>query len=105
VSQIIEGQTIGRTHQAARQPAPNHEDVLLAGLAKIAVVLLVNAMEFQKLVIVIGEPIELGVMERGRDGAGEGGWVCLSPSLRDSLTGAADSIISNLPILVMSGMA
>ena len=62
---------LGR-HDAAGNPAADHHDVFLAGLAQVAVVLLVGTVKFQELVIVLGEMVVRRIVERGGNGAGQG---------------------------------
>ena len=41
------------THRPARQPSTNHENILLARLALIPIILLVDAVKLQKLVVIL----------------------------------------------------
>jgi len=71
--EVVEGDPLVGRHDAAGDAAADHHDVFLAGLAEVAVVLLVNAVEFGELLFVVREAIEGRVGEGGGDGAGEGG--------------------------------
>jgi len=61
---------IGR-HHAAGNAAADHHDVFLAGLAQVAVVLLVGAVKLQELVVVLGKMAGLRIGERLSNRAGE----------------------------------
>src|ERR1039457_3076334 len=49
--------------------AAHHDDVLLAGLAQVPVVLLIDAVELQELQVIFGEVVGLRVGQRLRDGS------------------------------------
>ena len=51
-------------HHAAGNPAADHHDVFLGGLAQVAVVLLVAAVKFQELVVVLGKMVGGRVVQR-----------------------------------------
>jgi len=61
---------IGR-HHATGDAAADHHDVFLAGLAQVAVILLVGAVKLQELVFVLGKMVGVRVVQRRGDGAGE----------------------------------
>ncbi len=58
---------------ATRQAAAHHEDILFGDLAFVAVVLLINAVELQKLVVIVGKTIQRGVGEGRANGARQRG--------------------------------
>ena len=58
-------------HHAAGYAAADHHDVFLAGLAQVAVILLVGAVELQELVVILGKMISGRVVQCRGDGARE----------------------------------
>ena len=62
--EVVEHAPLLRRHHAAGDAAANHHDVFLAGLAQIAVVLLIRAVKFQELVVVLGKMAGLRIGER-----------------------------------------
>ena len=60
-----------RRHHTAGDSAAHHHDVFFAGLAQIAIILLVTAVKFQKLVVVLGEMVRPRVGDGRGDGARE----------------------------------
>ena len=67
--QVVAGQVLGRGEHAAGNPAAHHEDVFLARLAQVPVVLLIDAVELQELQVIFGEVVGLRVGQRLRDGS------------------------------------
>ena len=53
--EIVEHAPLLRRHHAAGNAAADHHDVFLAGLAQVAVVLLIAAVKFQELVVVLAK--------------------------------------------------
>ena len=69
--EIVENTPLpGRHHPAWDAPADHHDELLLR-LAQVPVVLLVNAVEFQKLHVILRKSIRLRVGQRLGNGAGE----------------------------------
>ena len=64
--EIVEHAPLLRGHHAAGDATPDHHDVFLAGLAQVAVVLLIRAVKLQELIVVLGEM----VCRRIREGRG-----------------------------------
>jgi hypothetical protein len=60
-----------RQHRAARQASAHHVDVLLGDLAFVAVIALVNAVELEKLVIIVRKAFEGRIGQSLADVAGE----------------------------------
>src|SRR6185312_7346440 len=60
-------------HDSARNAPAHHHDEFLAGLAQVAIILLIAAMEFQEFPVVIAKKIRGWVRDSGRDGPREGG--------------------------------
>ena len=58
-----------RGHHAAGNAAANHHDVFLAGLAQVAVVLLIGAVKFQEFIVVLRKMIRSFVGKRRGNGA------------------------------------
>ena len=75
--EVVEGDPLGRGHDAARDAAADHHDVFLACLAEVAVVLLVNAVKLHELLVIGREMIGGLVGDGGRELAGENGIVLL----------------------------
>jgi hypothetical protein len=71
--QIVEDDPLRRRHHPARNPAPHHHHVLLARLAEIAVVLLVDPVELQKLFVIRGKVILRGIGQGLRQRSPQGG--------------------------------
>ena len=69
--QIVEHAPLIGRHHAAGNAAADHHDVFLAGLAQVAVILLVGAVKLQELVVVLGKMIGARVVQRRGDGARE----------------------------------
>ena len=65
--EIIKHAPLLRGHHATGDAPPDHHDVFLAGLAQIAVVLLIGTVKLEELIVVIGEMIL-----PARDGRGDG---------------------------------
>ena len=55
--EIVEHAPLLRRHHATGNAPTHHHDVFLAGLAQVAVVLLIAAVKLQELIIVLGEVI------------------------------------------------
>ena len=70
--EVVEHAPLLRGHHAAGNAPPDHHDVFLAGLAEVAVVLLIRAVKFQELPIVIGKMIR-AAGDGGRDCTCQGG--------------------------------
>ena len=70
--EIVEGDPLAGTQDAARDAAADHPDVLLAALAEVAIVLLINAVEFDELLVVCGKAGKRGVRQSGGDVPGQG---------------------------------
>ena len=66
--QVVASQVLGRGEHAAGNPAAHHEDVLLARLAQVPVVLLIDAVELQELRVILHEVVGLRVGQRLGDG-------------------------------------
>ena len=64
--EIVEHNPLLRRHHAAGNPPADHHDVFLAGLAQVAVVLLIGAVKFQELVVVLGEMVGVRVVQASR---------------------------------------
>ncbi len=73
VRELVESEVLVWGDHTAGQTAPDHENPLLSGFAKVAVVLLVDAVKLQVFVIVVGKPVCGGVGKRAGDIAGQGG--------------------------------
>ncbi|MEJ1971188.1 MAG: hypothetical protein WDM96_01265 [Lacunisphaera sp.] len=56
--QVVEHLPLVGSHHAARDAAADHDQPLLAGLAQVAIVLLIDAMELDELLIVLGKFLE-----------------------------------------------
>ncbi len=69
--QFVEHRPLPGRHHAARDAPPDHHDVFLAGLAQVAVVLLIRAVELQELIVVLGEMVRAGIIQRRGNGAGQ----------------------------------
>ena len=67
--QVVTRQVLGRSHEAAGDPAAHHEDVLLAGLAQVPVILLIDAVGFQELRVIGRKMVGLRVGQRLGDGS------------------------------------
>ena len=71
--QIVTGQVLFGAQDAAREFRTHHENPLSGHLPSVAVVLLVNAMEFQEFVIVVREVVNGWISQSLSNCAGEGG--------------------------------
>ena len=69
--QLVENAPLIGGHHAAGNTAANHHDVFLAGLAQVAVILLVGTVKFQELVFVLGKMVGVRVVQRRGNGARE----------------------------------
>ena len=59
-SKIVHGEILISCDDASRNSAPDHQDVFLgAGLAQVAVVFLIDAVEFQEAVVVVRKFFDL----------------------------------------------
>ena len=70
--ELVEDAVLFGRHDAAGNAAANHHDIFFAGLAKVAVVLLIRAVKFQELVVVLGEMVVGRIVERRGNRAGQG---------------------------------
>ncbi len=70
--EAVESQIMLRLDDTARQTAAHHENVLLGDLALVPVILLINAVKFQKFVVILGKTVHRGIGQSGANGAGEG---------------------------------
>ncbi len=68
----VQIQVLRGGQHAARHPDPDHHDELFARLAEIPVILLVDAVELQKLVVVIRKSVCLGIGKGLGDRPGKG---------------------------------
>jgi hypothetical protein len=71
--EIVEHRPLGRGHDAARDAATDHHQPLFAGLAEVAVVLLIDTVKFNELLVILGELLEGRISQGGRDIAGQRG--------------------------------
>ena len=69
IRQIITPHVLVWSQSASGKFCADHENELLGNLSFVAIILLVNAMKFQKLVIVVREPLEIRISQRLRDGS------------------------------------
>ena len=99
-AEFVEGQIDFGEDGAAGQASAHHVNVLFGDLAFVAVIALVNAVEFEELVIVVGKAFESGIGQGLADVATEVGQASFNPSLRVSFDGAEGLIIINLVMLV-----
>src|SRR5258705_290660 len=53
--EIIKNSPLRRSHHAAGNTSTDHHDVFFAGLAQVAIILLVGAVKLQELIVVIRE--------------------------------------------------
>ena len=70
--EIVKNGPLGGGHDAAGDTAADHHDILLAGLAQVAVVLLVGTVKFQEFIIVVRKMIHGFIGDGHGDGAGDG---------------------------------
>ena len=71
--EVVEGDPLLRRHDAARDAAADHDQPLLAGLAEVPVVLLIDAVKLDELLVILGELLHGRVGQGGRDVAGQRG--------------------------------
>src|SRR5262245_43057723 len=65
--EVIENTPLLGCHYATWDSPANHHDELLACLAQVSIILLINPVKFKKLLIVSGKRIKAGVVEGSRN--------------------------------------
>ena len=70
--EVVEGDPLPGAQDAAGNATADHPDVLLAALAQVAIVLLINAVELDELLVVCGKAGERGIRQSGGDVSGQG---------------------------------
>ena len=68
---LVKSQVMLRLDHPARQTPAHHENIVLLHLALVPVVLLIDAVKFQKFVVILGEPLNGRVGQRLANGAGK----------------------------------
>src|SRR5882724_5560864 len=71
--QIVEDTPLVRSHHPAGNSPPDHHDELLACLPYVAVVLLIDAVEFKELRVVIAKSVRACIGQSRADGSGQRG--------------------------------
>ena len=91
---------LARSSAPARELRADHEDELLAHLALVAIVLLVNAVELQKFVIVLRKGIEVRILQRLLNRARKPGAGLFKTLVASEFSCRSLLIISDTPMLV-----